>query len=78
MAARCVTLNGRIAEAERYPVYRLCLLAMIMKMNESLPPEPPEREELLPLDDAQFAIVVLLLTSLTLIFFVLLVTLWMS
>lgn len=47
-------------------------------MNESLPPEPPEREELPLLDDAQFAIVVLLVTSFTLIFFILIVTLWMS
>lgn len=51
---------------------------MMTKMNEILPPEPPERDELPQLDDAQFAIVVLLLTSFTLIFFVLIVTLWMS
>ena len=51
---------------------------MIMKMDESLPPDPPERDEPPTLDDAQFAVVVLAVTSFTLIIFVLLVTLWMS
>ena len=51
---------------------------MIMKMNESLPPDPPERDEPPTLDDAQVAVVVLAVTSFTLIIFVLLVTLWMS
>ncbi|KQN56700.1 hypothetical protein NV64_06340 [Erwinia sp. B116] len=38
----------------------------------------PEREPRIPLDDAQFAIVVLAVTSLTLIIFVLTITLWLS
>ena len=46
-------------------------------MNEILPPEPPERETPPALGDAQFAVVVLAVTFVTLITFVLLVTLWM-
>lgn len=46
-----------------------------------LPPSPhdPQDEPLRqPMDDAHFAIVVLAVTSVTLIIFVLMVTLWMS
>jgi len=43
-------------------------------------PTPPdlEKEPRVPLDDAQFAIVVLAVTSFTLIIFVLMITLWMT
>lgn len=42
------------------------------------PPEEHEEPEAQPLADAHFAIVVLAVTSVTLIIFVLIVTLWMS
>jgi hypothetical protein len=48
-----------------------------LTMNNSSKPEP-EKEPRVPLDDAQFAIVVLAVTSFTLIIFVLAITLWMS
>ncbi|GAB3406577.1 hypothetical protein GCM10027361_10990 [Erwinia aphidicola] len=51
------------------------MLWLIMK-NRSKP--DPEKESRVPLDDAQFAIVVLAITSFTLIIFVLTITLWMS
>ena len=51
------------------------MLWLIMK-NRSKP--DPEKESRVPLDDVQFAIVVLAITSFTLIIFVLTITLWMS
>lgn len=46
----------------------------------SLPSPPDDQDEPIrqSLDDAHFAIVVLVVTSVTLIIFVLLITLWMS
>ncbi|MGB9096644.1 hypothetical protein [Erwinia sp.] len=46
-------------------------------MSERPENDYPE-EPRFPLDDAQFAIVVLALTSFTLIMFVLIITLWMT
>jgi len=48
-----------------------------LNMKNSSKPES-EKEPRVPLDDAQFAIVVLAVTSFTLIIFVLGITLWMS
>lgn len=51
--------------------------ALWLNMKNSSKPES-EKEPRVPLDDAQFAIVVLAVTSFTLIIFVLGITLWMS
>lgn len=48
-----------------------------LNMKNSSKPEF-EKDPRVPLDDAQFAIVVLAITSFTLIIFVLGITLWMS
>jgi len=47
-------------------------------MDNMTPPPEREKEPRVPLDDAQFAIVVLAVTSFTLIIFVLMITLWMT
>ncbi|WP_176110243.1 hypothetical protein [Izhakiella australiensis] len=47
----------------------------LMKKPSDLPPENDNR---VPLDDAQFAVVVLAVASFILIIFVLIITLWMT
>lgn len=47
-------------------------------MSPPLPPDKHDEPVRQSLDDAQFAIVVLAVTSVTLIIFVLMVTLWMG
>lgn len=47
-------------------------------MTLPAPPDDNDESHRQPLDDAHFAIVVLAVTSVTLIIFVLMLTLWMS